>query len=33
MRLYVAQMFYSSLKESGPLVAEARRVFEVPGRF
>ncbi len=24
MRLYVVQMFYSSLKESGPLVAEAK---------
>jgi hypothetical protein len=26
VRLYVVQMFYPSLKESGPLVAEARTV-------
>jgi hypothetical protein len=26
VRLYVVQMFYSSLKESGPLVAEAKNV-------
>ena len=32
MRLYVVQMFYSSLKESGSLVAEARNTVSALSR-